>query len=595
MSARALAETVRANTRTAQYDTFESAAVRELTAFLIASKNLSWPCVKYQRDPVGFARDILGINLIHVVQVCGDLEIGGVLHPDGSEVTVDYQAQIIQAVADCDRVAVTSGHKIGKSLIAACLAIWFFCSFPDARVFLTSSSYAQVENILWREIRKVLAQSGRCFDCRTEDPRGLIISAPCEHSGIIPEEPALSPSKGLKSEDFREIIGFSCKEPERVAGISGANILYLVDEASGVPDNIFEAIDGNRAGGAKLVLFSNPTRNAGRLFEAFHKAKKFWRLFRISSRRTVNYIAGRKIIGGMAERDWVNDMADLYGKDSAAYKVRVEGQHALAEEGRPFDHHTVAEAQVRNHGLKPTGRLYIGLDPAGDGERSDDSVFHLRRGLKSLGLHADFKGNVDELAAEARRLVVANSRADDTAVPMLVYDAEGPIGYKLGPALERVQFDDHGRMLFEIEPVRASDGAARLPDVYERQSAELIANLESYLKKDGGGLPQDAKLEEEMYPWEYSITVRGKRKVDKREVKKVIRRSPDRFDAVALSVWEPIVNKLPPAPPPQNTDPSARTAANARVIEPDWGAADRFDDYDDDESSNSSGMISPWD
>ncbi|HYM90726.1 MAG TPA: hypothetical protein VEW91_03700 [bacterium] len=59
--------------------------------------------------------------------------------------------------------------------------------------------------------------------------------------------------------DGREIVGFSTDSPERMFGIRGANLLCILDEASGIPEPIFEAVEGNRADGIKVIMFSSPT------------------------------------------------------------------------------------------------------------------------------------------------------------------------------------------------------------------------------------------------------------------------------------------------------------------------------------------------
>src|SRR5690606_31880088 len=142
---------------------------------------------------------------------------------------------------------------------AGLLAHWFYGSFDDARVIMTSTTARQVDQILWREVKMLRARSGWCVACkrgnqrrREENPiNPELIARPCQHSALIREVPGELARTGMKSADFREIVGFTAKEAEAVAGISGRNLLYIVDEASGVAQAIFEAIEGNRAGGAR--------------------------------------------------------------------------------------------------------------------------------------------------------------------------------------------------------------------------------------------------------------------------------------------------------------------------------------------------------
>jgi hypothetical protein len=81
-------------------------------------------------------------------------------------------------------------------------------------VVCTAPTGRQVKSILWKEIRRVYRKE-------------------------LGGELHLVPDAGLQGSDGREVVGFSTKEPERMAGISGPNVLFIIDEASGVPQEIF--------------------------------------------------------------------------------------------------------------------------------------------------------------------------------------------------------------------------------------------------------------------------------------------------------------------------------------------------------------------
>lgn len=101
---------------------------------LVFSTHLRFPNPKYQRDPELFFSEVLGV------------------------LPWEKQLEIIEAVRDYDRVAVASGHKVSKSHTAAGLALWFYCSWPDARAIMTSTTSRQVDQILWRELRMMRAR-----------------------------------------------------------------------------------------------------------------------------------------------------------------------------------------------------------------------------------------------------------------------------------------------------------------------------------------------------------------------------------------------------------------------------------------------------
>lgn len=501
--------------------TAERAIGELLDAELETAGRIQWPSDRYREDPVAFATEILGVR------------------------PWNRQVEILLAVRDHMRVAIASGHKIGKSHSAAIIALWYFCSYPDARVVMSSTTARQVDQILWRELQMMRARSGKCALCKDEDindrkPR------PCPHSALIDGKIGELARTGLKSEDFREIVGFTAREAEAVAGISGRHLLYIVDEASGVPDIIFEAIEGNRAGGARIVLFSNPTKTSGEFFNAFHSKKHLYHTIQLSSETSPNVVAGEIVIPGLAGADWIAEKRREWGEDSPTYKVRVKGEFALAEDGKIFTIHAIAEAEKRWLDTSPEGRLFLGLDPAGASGTGDETAAALRRGLKALKLLAD-RGMTAEQHVDWVVSVLAGERLP-RETPVVVFDREGPIGGELY-GLFRAYLEKHPG-LFELVAVRASDRALRQPKIYDRQRDALAANLEAWFR-DGGAIPEDSRLEAELHVLEWRQVASGRMKVTpKDEIRKILGRSPDRYDALALSAWEPLSlleEDLPPA------------------------------------------------
>jgi phage terminase large subunit len=478
------------------------------------ASRVRFPSPLYQTNPEGFFRNVLGLNPWH------------------------KQVEIMNAVRDHKRVAVVSGHKCSKSNTCAGIALWKYCSFNDSRVVMTSTTARQVDAILWRELRMLHARAGRCLECKAADPEGLLIPRPCEHSAIIDGELGDLAKTGLKSHDFREIVGFTARQSEAVAGISGAELLYICDEASGIPDLIFEAIEGNCAGGATVLMVGNGTRNEGEFFEAFHGKSKFYVTITMSSEETPNVIEGRDVIPGLATRAWVEEKREEWGENSPMYIIRVKGGFALGEDSKIFSTHTIMQAEQRWQDTEPAGRLFIGMDPAGETGTGDDSAVSVRRGLKQLALRVRQGLTADAHLAWALQLITEFALPRET--PVVVIDCEGSVGTKLVRAMrDYLELPEHVHTPpFELTAVRASDNAQRRSDIYGRMRDELVANLEEWFRA-GGAIVTDAKLAKELHQYEYKHDVRGKAKVTPKDViKRVIGRSPDRFDATALSVWE---------------------------------------------------------
>lgn len=506
---------------------FFAAAASLLVAHQLHATTPAWPASKYQGDLALFAEEVLQVE------------------------PWSKQREILAAVArPRSRVAVASGHKVGKSALAVMAALAFYCSYPDARVVMSSVTARQVDQILWRELKKFLKRAGRCMPCRTRDPWGFSRCEDCEAVRPIPEEPGTLARTGLRSEDFREIVGFTAKEAEAVAGISGKNLLYVLDESSGIPDEIHEAIDGNRAGGARVLMISNPTRTEGRFFHAFHAGKAFWTTFTISSEDSPNVLAGCELIPGLAGREWVEEMKQEWGEDSPLYLVRVKGQFCLNEAGKILSLHAIAEAQERwkeqaeaiaaavtaGKPVEDTGTLQIGIDPAGDGEGGDETAMAVRRGQRIARLCV-WRGLTEDAHVVHVLNLLQEHRRRREGPPVVTVDREGRIGYEVYLRL-RAHAERHPGSM-QVFGVRASDKAHRQAHIYDRARDELWGNLAAWLRH-GGSLPEDAKLEKELHAPTWIHHINGRLKATpKEELRKELGRSPDRADAVALAVWEP--------------------------------------------------------
>jgi hypothetical protein len=492
---------------------------------------LRWPSARYRDDPLAFFREILGVE------------------------PWSRQIDVIEAVRDHPRVAVSSGHKVSKSHTAAGIALWFFSSFEGARVVMTSTTSRQVDAILWRELRMMHARAGRCVTCRRDEPDG---ARPCPHSALVSGEPRELARSGLKSRDFREIVGFTAREAEAVAGVSGEHLLYLVDEASGVDDAIYEAIEGNRAGGARIVMFSNPTRTEGEFYEAFNAKSKLYKTLTISSEETPNVVSGQDLIPGLATRRWIEEKREEWGEDSPMFKIRVRGEFAAREDGKILSIHAIAEAEKRWGDADDSGRLVVGIDPAGEGGQGDESVFAPRRAQKILALYA-LRGLTPEAhLAHLLGMLRRYRRPSEPAPPLVVLDRDGAVGARVYGTL-RGHLDAHPDD-YELVGVRGSDAAdGGAPGrAHDRVRDQLWFVFAAWLR-DGGAIPEDARLAKELHAPEWRRDLRGRDKVtSKDDLRRMLGRSPDRADACCLSTWEgrslrdTSVARAAPPPMPQD-------------------------------------------
>src|SRR5262245_15370939 len=71
----------------------------------------------------------------------------------------DKQRDVILSVRDNCETFVHAANELGKTRIAALIAVWWFASRTPARVITSSSSETQLKSILWTEIRSLIASA----------------------------------------------------------------------------------------------------------------------------------------------------------------------------------------------------------------------------------------------------------------------------------------------------------------------------------------------------------------------------------------------------------------------------------------------------
>ena len=498
--------------------------VRRVLEELVSVSFITWPARQFQKDIPGFARYVLGVE------------------------PWAKQLELLLMIQDNDWSACASGHRVSKSHSLAIIVLWFYCCFDNARVFMTAPTERQLDDIDWRQINMLRVESGLCVACKAENKKRKRvdwIQVPCAHSAVIPGE-FKEKSKGGAKYGFCEIKGFTSKDAEGAAGIAGENVLFVVEEASGVQDTIFVALKGNLAGGGRMALFGNPTRNIGEFYAAFHKKKKAkaadgdevgnYATMQISSWDSPNVAAGVVVIKGLATRDWCEARKAEWGEDSALYKIRVLGQFAVGEDGRIFSVALIEQCEQRWEETEEDGPLVIGLDPAGPTGSNDESTFAPRMGQRCNTIVARKGLDEDGHLAEC---VMLRQRYRPRELVYINIDSEG-LGTGIANRLEQYALANPGQ--FRVRRVRASSAAVREVNIYDRMRDLLAGNLQKWMRA-GGAIPEDLKLSAELHALELKmkITPNGERwkLTSKDEIKKLLKRSCDRYDALALSVWEP--------------------------------------------------------
>jgi hypothetical protein len=252
------------------------------------------------------------------------------------------QISLAQAMAEQEKdISAVSGQCTGKTTIIAELAIWAFVCFPQSKVVLTAPSAGQLNVALWPALMAIITQNedlDRIIDVNQIEAR-------------------------MKGESVYEwgIYKRSVNQPESLQGVHGqGGTFFFVDEASGVEDDIFRAIEGGRASKSeisKLVMISQGTRPYGYFYDSHHGKADFYKLFRFASTNSP-----------ICDQSWCRRQAESYGKNSLYYQVYVAGGFPEQHDNCIIDAHYVYEAVHRQIELGEPIRM--GLDPARHGRAS---------------------------------------------------------------------------------------------------------------------------------------------------------------------------------------------------------------------------------
>lgn len=421
----------------------------------------------------------------------------------------DKQIQIVNAPRVSRYTAIKSGHKVGKSNSAAKMALWLATCWSGVRVILTSSSTRQVRNILWRELgslyRKAKIPIGGIWH---DDPgTGLILPA-----------------------NDSEILGFTTDQPERMAGISGRMVVYIIDEASGFPKDIYEACEGNLAGGGFIIMFSNPTRTSGVFFDAFNDGKDSgFHTITISSEDTPNCTGNGDLVPGLATPEWIEKMAAKYGRDSDVFRVRVKGQFPQGT-GSNIIALFLAEDAIRDWRapVKNDGQLSIGVDVGRYG--GDPSVIFPRRGYYAHPYQEHLKKNGAYIAAATARY--ARQLVGDGSEKVIVNVDGNGVGASVVDNLDRDEYRD----IIEVNEIMVQKRSNH-PKVYDSIRTEIWFTLQEWFDY-GGCIPDQESIDKQVVATEYSFNGRGQMVAEsKDDIKKRIGRSPDHADALGLSTY----------------------------------------------------------
>lgn len=314
----------------------------------------------------------------------------------------EYQSDILRALA-ADRharVCVRSCHGAGKTTVDAWAMAWFLIAWGPCKVVTTAPTWRQVEKILWTEFRMWITRAKK---------RGIDFGGQAFQT------------EWRYSEDWFA-TGLSTNDPASFEGWHSDRLLFVLDEAKGLPRWVFDSAEGllNVGDELKMLVTSTPGVAEGKYFEAFRSED--WAPFHIKW-------SDVKRKGGLAR--WNGRRLREWGPQSSVYRSKALGEFFLADKDALISLDWVTRA--REIRLKPEGPVLLGVDCAWEGD--DDSAFCIRQGpciLHLDGVHGqDPMAVASRAAALIKKFGVAETTVDVIGIGAGVFARLKQLGFRV--------------------------------------------------------------------------------------------------------------------------------------------------------------------
>lgn len=420
-----------------------------------------------------------------------------------------WQEEILDAYTDNRFIALSTGNGVGKSALLAILILHFLSTRPFPKIPCTAPSQHQLFDILWAEIAKWMRRSellSRVFKW-TQTKVAL---------------------KGHEEEWFA-VARTSKPEPgkptaEGLQGFHADHLLFVVDEASGVADQIVGAAMGALTNNsARILLASNPTRRTGHFFQIINNALEErpydpWYIKFVSS-EDARHVAP----------EFISTIVMMYGKNSDNYRFRVLGLPPRSEAAALITPEQMFDAHQRE--ASEEGKVVLSCDPARYGD--DDSLWYLRRGLVFKERHSFHGLNTVQATKVGLDLFEAN------AVDIYLIDEIG-----LGAGIY-----DHTKAALKANGSKVKGinvGSAARDDIqYYNKRAELYMETRQLI--DVVSIPIITELlDQELTTIKYGWDSKDRRiKIQsKDEIKKELKRSPNDADSFVINNAATLISQL---------------------------------------------------
>ena len=420
---------------------------------------------------------------------------------DAFQVTPEkWQEEALENLSQHDRLVIRSGHGVGKSALLAWIILWWLLTRYPAKAACTANTSTQLSDVLWGELDKWYRKL----------PEGFRALLDIKADRLELKEDA--------KQSFAVARTARKEQPEAFQGYHSPNMLFVVDEASGVDDIIFEVGRGAMSSkGAKTVMTGNPTRTNGYFYDAFHSMKGFWRTMHVPCSASTQ-----------CSQAYIEECKEEYGEDSNRYRVRILGEFPIEGDDVVIPLHLAESAVGRDVALIPSEEVW-GLDVARFG---DDRTALAKRCANHLVEPVKWWKGKDLMQVCG---LIQNEYYGATKKPAMIFIDSIGLGSGVVDRLKETGLPVRG--------INVAESAA-VGETFMRLRDELWWHARDWFRELSCRIPDDGRLIAELTMPTYGHTSSGKLKVEsKDEMKKRTSKSasgrdgksPDLADAFCLT------------------------------------------------------------
>lgn len=420
-----------------------------------------------------------------------------------------WQERVLRAYGRGERrISIRSCHGPGKTAVAAWIINHQLLTRYPQKTVATAPTSAQLFDGLFSEVV--------FWHKKLPEPLQMLFEVKSDRVEL----------RAAKEASFFSARTARAETPEALQGIHSDHVLLVVDEASGVPEQIFQAGQGSMSGEtATTLLLSNPTRTTGYFSRTHNDLRDEWVTEHVSYKDSTRVSA-----------DFVRGLIRTWGEDSDEFRVRALGEFPKADLNTLIPAEFVDSARERDV-VVPANALEVwGLDVARFG---DDWNALVRRNKLAVMPTVEKWSGID-LMQTAGRVKAAYDACPSHQRPEEILVDEIGLGAGVVDRLMELKLPVRG--------INVSETAA-MTDKYRNLRTELWFKAREWLGSKNHRLPKveccgkpgkdrcvHDELADELKGPRYGYTSTGKMLVEpKADMKRRGLKSPNIADALMLT------------------------------------------------------------